>query len=284
MLDVVAHEDLARFWADTEAFYTADPVLHTVALTVISRRLNHPSSDGGQAAVCVTAYENGVLKGAALCTPPRPLIASGIPAHLADDFAAALLPVQPDLYGVSGHREAAEAFVRAWTARTGRRAKENIALRLHRLDTLLTPQVHGHLRLADERDIPLLGQWRQDFQDECLPSTPGPPDPADAIRRSIEAGNANAVWEVDGVPVSWAVANAPIQGMSRIGPVFTPPAHRNHGYAAAVTAAVSQWAQDAGASEVLLYTDLANPTSNGVYRRIGFVALFDATEMSFTDG
>jgi hypothetical protein len=37
-----------------------------------------------------------------------------------------------------------------------------------------------------------------------------------------------------------------------------------------VRAAVSQRALDAGAEEVLLYTDLANPVSNSIYQRIGY--------------
>ncbi len=39
-------------------------------------------------------------------------------------------------------------------------------------------------------------------------------------------------------------------------------------------------ARDAGAGEVLLFTDLANPTSNGVYRRIGYRAVADRVEIA----
>jgi len=53
--------------------------------------------------------------------------------------------------------------------------------------------------------------------------------------------------------------------MSRIGPVYTPPEHRGHGYAAAVTAAAARGALERGARQVLLYTDLANPTTNRLY-------------------
>ncbi|MET1072415.1 MAG: GNAT family N-acetyltransferase, partial [Umezawaea sp.] len=74
----------------------------------------------------------------------------------------------------------------------------------------------------------------------------------------------------------------PILGMTRIGPVYTPLEHRNHGYAAAATAAASTWAKAAGATEVLLYTDLDNPTSNALYHRIGFTPVQDATELTFT--
>ncbi|MGF7236729.1 MAG: GNAT family N-acetyltransferase [Frankia sp.] len=70
----------------------------------------------------------------------------------------------------------------------------------------------------------------------------------------------------------------------RLAPVYTPPAHRRQGYAAAVTAAVSQAALDAGAREVLPFTDLANPTSNGVYRRLGYERAGDRVELSFAKG
>jgi predicted GNAT family acetyltransferase len=57
--------------------------------------------------------------------------------------------------------------------------------------------------------------------------------------------------------------------------VYTPPEHRQRGYAAGVTAACSQHALDCGAEHVVLFTDLANPTSNGVYRRLGYQPVED---------
>jgi predicted GNAT family acetyltransferase len=69
--------------------------------------------------------------------------------------------------------------------------------------------------------------------------------------------------------------------MLRIGPVYTPPEFRGSGYASAVTAAVSLRAREAGAEEVLLCTDLANPTSNSIYRRIGYRPVEDRVVLGF---
>jgi predicted GNAT family acetyltransferase len=82
------------------------------------------------------------------------------------------------------------------------------------------------------------------------------------------------VWEVDGVPVSMAGRTRPAAGMLRVGPVYTPVELRRRGYAAAVTAAVSRAAQDI-ADEVLLFTDMANPTSNSIYQRLGYRPIAD---------
>jgi predicted GNAT family acetyltransferase len=69
--------------------------------------------------------------------------------------------------------------------------------------------------------------------------------------------------------------------MARVGPVYTPPALRRRGYAGAATAAASQAALDAGARVVVLYTDLANPTSNALYQRLGHRPVEDRVVMSF---
>ena len=52
------------------------------------------------------------------------------------------------------------------------------------------------------------------------------------------------------------------RGMSRIGPAYTPPEHRGHGYAAAVTAAAARWALERGARQVLLTKSSHRPTSS----------------------
>jgi predicted GNAT family acetyltransferase len=72
--------------------------------------------------------------------------------------------------------------------------------------------------------------------------------------------------------------------MTRIGPVYTPPEQRGHGYGTAVTAAATAWALGAGAREVCLFTDLANPVSNAIYPRVGYRPLLDACELTFLPG
>ena len=70
----------------------------------------------------------------------------------------------------------------------------------------------------------------------------------------------------------------------RIGPVYTPPELRGRGYASALTAQVSQLQLDRGKRFCFLYTDLANPTSNAIYRRIGYERVCDSRELAFTPG
>ncbi len=61
----------------------------------------------------------------------------------------------------------------------------------------------------------------------------------------------------------------------------TLPQHRQRGYGAAVTAACTDDALCSGAQHVVLFTDLANPTSNALYQRLGYRPVSDRTITTF---
>ena len=62
--------------------------------------------------------------------------------------------------------------------------------------------------------------------------------------------------------------------------MFTPIDFRRRGYAGALTADISRRALDL-ADEVVLFTDLANPTSNAIYQRLGYRPVEDRVWVSF---
>jgi predicted GNAT family acetyltransferase len=108
----------------------------------------------------------------------------------------------------------------------------------------------------------------------------GDEDQEAAVRDRVGYGGLT-VWEAGGAPVALAGVTRLVVGMVRVGPVYTPPDLRGRGYASAVTAEVSRAALAAGAGEVLLYTDLANPVSNSIYQRIGYRDVEDRVVLSF---
>jgi predicted GNAT family acetyltransferase len=90
------------------------------------------------------------------------------------------------------------------------------------------------------------------------------------------------LWEVDGQAVSMAGVTRIEAGAARVAPVYTPPELRGRGYGAAVTAAVTRAALDAGADDVVLFTDVTNPTSNALYERLGYRPVQDRSVLEFT--
>ena len=225
--------------------------------------------------------QSDIVSGAFLHTPPYPLLLTAIPRGVAADLATAL--AGRPLSGVNGHVAAAEAFAATWrAAHPSRKVTVERRLRLYRLGELAWPDPapDGTLRVATDTDAPLLTDWFTAFADEVQDMDAGE-DQAPDVRDKLSYGGA-LIWAADGQPVSVACVTRQVVKMIRIGPVYTPPELRGRGYASAVTAEASRRAREAGAEEVLLYTDLANPTSNSIYRRIGYRAVEDRVVLAFS--
>ena len=123
------------------------------------------------------------------------------------------------------------------------------------------------------------------FYEEALPPGSARGETGELIERWVRRDDRFAyLWETDGRVVSLAVAGARTPNGRRIGPVYTPPGDRGRGYAGALTAAASQDQLDQGARFCVLLTDLANPTSNSIYRRIGYEPVSDVDLYRFEPG
>ena len=155
-------------------------------------------------------------------------------------------------------------------------------MRMYRLGDLVWPQgvAGGAVAAVAPRDIGLVAGWLAAFHAEAQPHAPVWDWRALAERR-VGAGQVH-LWLDEDVFVSLAAVSAPAAGVARVGPVYTPPAYRRRGYGAAVTAKATAAGLSAGAERVVLYTDLANATSNSIYQSIGYVPDHDAEERAFS--
>lgn len=270
-MEVRLHRERDGFAALAEPLYSADPVAHTVALTVLAQPMSFRA--------LLTVHDAGAVVGAAFRNPARPLAVSGLPEPAAAGAAAALLEHDHGLHEVAGPRARAEAFAGAWCTATGGAARTLVDQRLFRLDALTPPAaVPGAARTAGLADVALLLRWHRAFVAEAVPHGPQPGE--DDVRRKLTTARTQ-LWELpDGQPAAMAQASAPVRGMSRVGPVYTPPELRGHGYGSAVTAAASRWALDAGCRDVVLFTDLANPVSNAIYHRLGYRPVHDVVHLA----
>jgi GNAT superfamily N-acetyltransferase len=284
--------DVARFLAVAGDFLRAERARHTVMLSVTeSLRANPPRHGAGAAADpdksplfgwWTDNTDNGAtspVMGAFMHTPPFPLLVTAVPAEAAADLAAKTLNGCP-VIGVNSYGETAAAFAAAWRARTGCEVHVHRRMRLYRLAELSWPDPRpaGTPRTATEADAALVTDWFNAFAVEVDDAADA--DQAAAVKDRISYGGIT-LWETDGVPAALAGVTRQVAGMVRVGPVYTPPELRGHGYASAVTVEVSQAALAAGANEVLLYTDLANSVSNSIYQRIGYRQVEDRVVLTF---
>jgi GNAT superfamily N-acetyltransferase len=270
------HDSLDEFRAVAWPLYRRDAVANTIELTLL---LRHTCPDDS---LLLTVWDGAEPIGAAIQTPPYPLLCNGIPAGVNHLVATELAGIRPDLSGVRGRRAAALAFADAWRSLTGRTATISTQERLYHLGTLRPPvDVSGAPREATEKDRGLLVDWVERFFVETLGHRRDEPAGEAFVDTADAVGDRFTLWVADGVPVSMAMLRAPAADVSRIGPVFTPRDCRGRGYGSAVTAAAVESAHRSGVEGVVLFADLANPTSNGVYQRIGFDAVCDSVRIEF---
>lgn len=275
-------DDLDTFLARAGDFLCSRPSLHTVLLTVTETlRTRGPYAYGTEAPVFGVLEEAGEARAAYFRTPPHRLYLSPLTSGEADALAGHLTALDTPVPGVTAQRSTAAAFAEAWQRHTGATPGLDKRQRLHRLGTLTPPQPQpeGRSRVAAAQDRGQLAQWYEEF---C--ATVGEPAPRDAASWADARIRSRRVmlWETaDGAPVSMAARTPKVAGQIRVAPVYTPAHLRGRGYAGAVTSAVSRAALADGASQVLLFTDLANPTSNGLYRRIGYRPVADFAVYDF---
>ena len=258
----------------------ADPFSTAILAGALHRTLRRGSPSADDAVWITVTDTGGTVVGAAMHTPPHSPFLPRQPAGAAAAIARALLAAGRHHAGVVGEQAAAHEYAAEFTALTGQACTVAMAMRLHRLATLTAPSgVPGSARPAEAADIPLVADWLTAFAAEAIPDDP-PRNLHEMADRRV-TGREVWLWEADGVPVSMAAAEAPGTGVAKIAPVYTPPQHRCRGYGAAVTAAATRHHLDSGAAHVVLYTDLANPTSNSIYAKIGYRPHHDALHLRF---
>jgi GNAT superfamily N-acetyltransferase len=271
-ISVRFYEDARLFSAAAEDFLLSRTILHNLILTIVDGYLtqHEPSrywvAFRAQQVVGVALQSS--LTYPATVVPMEPDVTAALVDAIAD--AGVILP------GVSGEVATAASFAGRWTERAKSAAFPTQGLRLYQLVELneIAPIV-GQLRKADAGDRNLAVTWLQDFYTE----TNTPACNSESLIDAALSSERLWLWQ-DGGVVSMAISSKPMREVVRISAVYTPPENRKRGYAAACVHGVSRYFTDEG-YRCILYTDLGNPTSNSIYRRIGYRAVAEAIQYRF---
>jgi len=272
-ITVRLYEDVAIFAEAATEYLRSQPAFHNLFLTIVESRLSAP--EPGRYWL---AFRDHQVIGAALQSPLN--------------FPATVVPMEPEtamaivdaiadsnlrLPGVNGHAATAASFAGRWTDRYRCGAFPVQGLRLYELKALqqVAPAT-GSLRQAQPADRERAVAWLNAFSLETHTE-------ANAEKLIDVALSAGRLWlwrDVEAVSV--AIASKPIEGVVRVSFVYTPPEKRGRGYAGACVYALSKQLVEAG-MRCVLYTELGNPTSNSIYRRIGYQAVMEGMHYRFGD-
>lgn len=208
-------EDGGEALAGAGDFRRSAPVINNLVLSLLQERLSRPEPGRYW-----TAVDDGKMLGLILQSPlsfhgaltPRA-------SHAVTARVEAVAAEVPDLPGVFGQVDATARFA----GDRGQVRKVPVTpvegQRQRRLTTLPSPVgIPGRLRVAGEQDEASLWSWLQGFQKDTGGLLPG--------RQTIGITEGLVVvWEEERA-VAMASCTPPLAGVSRIGLVYTPPAHR----------------------------------------------------------
>jgi GNAT superfamily N-acetyltransferase len=261
--------DAEKAWDATRSFLERDPVRNNVLCTLLAQR-----ASAEKPIRCWWIDDGGVVF-------QSPTTFPAVLSVMADEATAPLAEAVATVgvSGATGIAGDAAAFAGAYATASRRGATPDEGQRIYEIANVTPPRgVDGRVRAATDHDVGLLAEWIVAFARD----TGDRPD-TDARTRATAIVGAGRywIWETsDGAPVSSALAAPSALGVVRVGGVYTPPSHRGHGFAAAVVAELSSSILERG-ERAILYTQLQNPTSNGVYQRLGYEPVAEVVRYSF---
>jgi hypothetical protein len=269
---VVLSDDPAWVLAEARSFLVAEPVGHNLILTLLRGRIAHREPGRYWA-----AFEGNNVVGLVFQSPLNvaanlAVMGTGAITALVD----AIVDAGVALPGVNGEAATAARFAGQWTERSKSAAVPFRGERLYELAELQErPAVNGQLRNAVPHDSELVIDWLLRFEAEAGVTISGP----EVQVQRWTAAQQVWIWQ-DGESVSMAVSRECVEGVVRLAFVYTPPLKRGRGYAEACVSELSRRIQGNG-QRAILYTDLGNPTSNSIYRRIGYRAVAEGLRYRF---
>ncbi len=275
-MELTRHEHASDFLARAGDFLAAREAEHNLILGLSSRLQREPLLYG-EPAYLASVEDDSRVVGVALRTPPHNLVLSEIDDRdaiplLLEDARAAF----GELPGVIGPKAPAAEFAALWAQAAGTEARVEIEQRCFRAEQVAAPaNVAGAMRDFEPRDRELAVRWMDAFVAEALHGPEPESSEAFVDHRTEDPDAGLVLWDDGGEGVSMAGFGGLTPNGIRIGPVYTPPELRGRGYASALTAALTQRLLDEGRRFCFLFTDLANPTSNSIYQRIGYRPVSD---------
>ena len=283
-IEVFFSDDASWVMNEARVFLSSEPVDHNLILTLLHTRIAR--CEPGRYWVATNSNEivgvvvQSPLNSRVLITPMTSEVVFAVVNAISDANIA--------LPGVAGEAATTACFAGEWAERHKSPVFPFLGLRLYEVNGVQeASDVKGHFRKAVLDDRELLIDWVSRFSVD-IGEKENTSDDDELQKRKITSSHIVDsylsdehlwLWE-DTEPVSMVARTTAVVGVVQVRLVYTPQEYRNLGYATACVSKISKQIRDEG-NRCILYTDLCNPISNAIYRRIGYRAVAEAIQYRF---
>ncbi|MTH53063.1 GNAT family N-acetyltransferase [Bacillus mangrovi] len=282
MIDIQAYYDIDFFKKAALPFLEMREAENNLALGIL---LDKQSSSLQPVHMSIIRKDGSIIA-VLLQTHPKQVIVSALPDLEEEDLFIAgkrIAQIYRSVPGLIGEKRTAEALAGRIASLTGRKPRVVMEQRLHLLSRVepSSAPVNGTLVQLTAEHRALVSQWVYDFcteAEETATMFEADEKADEMIRKKSLFG-----WKAEGEIVSMANRARPTATNVMVNYVYTPPVHRKKGYATQCVTALTESLLAEGYKTTSLFTDLSNPTSNKIYKEIGYKPIEDGVKVQFLE-
>lgn len=284
MYDIVQHDRADELLALSGSYLEKRESKNNLPLGLAHTLAGDPYYYGDDPPLLLSILENGIPVGVAVRSPPYRIVLSIFETEIdaaVDRLVQHLQSGKARVPGVVGPEAEARCFSNQWMSTfPGASAIPKKRLRMFEARSVIdVSPAPGRLRLAVMDDHRLMAQWIAEFSREAVGEKSDPGKAERNAEKYIAERNLY-IWDHDG-PVSIARQSRAVKNGTNVTLVYTPPALRNRGYATSCVYELTKKLLAGRYRFCSLFTDLANPTSNHIYQKIGYVPMAATLEFDF---
>jgi len=271
MASVIPALTAEQFHQKASAWLEQKEAENNLILGTLSNLLKKPEKDRQKHHFWLVE-RGGAPVGAAFWTPPYKFTLTEMDVEALQALANHIRDTHPQIPGAGGPKESVKRFSHFWNLKTQKSPLLEMSMRIYQLSQVeKVPLSPGSMQGAAEGDAELLTEWTR-----LLNRDSGLMDPVDEgkIVEGYIREQRLFLWN-EGQPRAMAGYGRETPHSYSVNMVYTPVEFRNRGYATSLVSQLSQKILDSGKKYCLLYTDLLNPTSNGIYQKIGYQPVCD---------
>ncbi|MFD1036956.1 GNAT family N-acetyltransferase [Virgibacillus byunsanensis] len=277
-MDVMVVTSVEKYTDRVEELLLKNEACNNLMLGILDRLVDGEQAyKGGYYLGLVVKDEKAVY--AFMQTPPNNWIfadVDGLDSKIMEGVAEFLYKSNLEVPGVLGPNRMVEIFINKWN-QVARLKMRQLIYQVDQVNEL--PTVDGYLAHATDEDHSLVKKWLIQFgieANEHISETH-----ADQTAGVFIENQSLYLWMANDMPVSMVNRSRKTKNGVAINAVFTPDEYKGNGYATTAVAKLTENLLDEGFQFCSLYTDIANPTSNSIYKKIGYYVVGSSVVYEF---
>lgn len=274
-MKLVKHDNVQDFLINNEELLLKKESFHNLILGLAYSIRDKTIEPTGPLYYSIIDKNNIVIAAALRSHSDRPFIVTEMPPTAVDLLIKDLSESKMNLKAVVGEEVTTTYFKDAWTRLNQLNFKVNIHLGVYECFEVIFPKlIPGELTEANIKHKEILMDYMTGFQRDCFPEViPDDEYTKKLMERHLNNKSAFLLLSPDKKIVSMAANTRSTINGGTISLVYTPPHLRGKGLASCTVALLAHKIMKDGKKFANLFTDLANPTSNSIYQKVGFVKI-----------